>query len=86
MDLLYGFGWAEVIVVAACFIWDLFLTLNLLIISVFCISILSGNPNTKEDNFLSTVHRFSDFFCKSCTDNYRPYIESSGIRLPHREV
>ena len=34
MDSLEGLGWAGVIAVGACFIWDLFLPLNLLIIGV----------------------------------------------------
>ncbi|GIR24846.1 MAG: hypothetical protein CM15mP39_06570 [Synechococcus sp.] len=40
MDWLEGLGWAGVIAVGMCFIWDLFLPLNLLIIGVIYISSL----------------------------------------------
>lgn len=42
MDWFEGLGWAGVIAVGACFIWDLFLPLNLLIIGVVYISSLIG--------------------------------------------
>ena len=42
MDSLEGLGWAGVIAVGACFIWNLFLPLNLLIIGVVYISSLIG--------------------------------------------
>ena len=42
MDWLEGLGWAGVIAVGVCFIWDLFLPLNLLIIGVVYISSLIG--------------------------------------------
>lgn len=42
MDWLEGLGWAGVIAVGVCFIWDLFLPLNLLLIGVVYISSLIG--------------------------------------------
>ncbi len=42
MDWLMGLGWAGVIAVGACSLWDLFLPLNLLIIGVVYVSSLFG--------------------------------------------
>ena len=42
MDWLEGLGWAGVIAVGVCYIWDLFLPLNLLLIGVVYISSLIG--------------------------------------------
>ena len=42
MVWLEGLGWAGVIAVGVCFIWDLFLPLNLLLVGVVYISSLIG--------------------------------------------
>ena len=83
MDWLEGLGWAGVIAVGSCLIWDLFLPLNLLIIGVVYIKpYWLAIPSKKDNNFLSIMRGFSGLFCKFCLDNMRSYIEGSGILLP----